>query len=147
MKDSKDNIDELIKQALTEEESEYLEKMGEQTLMEEGLDLFKGRRGWISIWIGFVIFVVFIGSIYCAVQFFAVTEVKDLMIYGGGFSASATLRCWSVSSIRSTNCPPCWRATDRQAGRSHLWTTLSLPENTGPRPSTRSWGTYATRWR
>lgn len=85
MKDAKDNIDELIKQALTEEESEYLEKMGEQTLMEEGLDLFKGRRGWISIWIGFVIFVVFIGSIYCAVQFFAVTEVKDLMIYGGGF--------------------------------------------------------------
>lgn len=85
MKDSKDNIDELIKQALTEEESEYLEKMGEQTLMEEGLDLFKGRRGWISIWIGFVIFVVFIGSIYCAVKFFEVTEVKELMIWGGGF--------------------------------------------------------------
>lgn len=85
MKDAKDNIDELIKQALTEEESEYLEKMGEQTLLEEGMDLFKGRRGWISIWIGFVIFVVFIGSIYCAVQFFAVTEVKELMIWGGGF--------------------------------------------------------------
>lgn len=80
-----ENIDELIKQALSEEESEYLQKLGDQSLLEEGLDLFKGRRGWISIWIGFVIFVVFIGSIYCAVQFFAVTEVKELMIWGGGF--------------------------------------------------------------
>ena len=85
MKEVRDNIDEIIKKALTEEESEYLEKMGEQSLMEEGLELFKGRRGWISIWIGFVIFTVFIGSIYCAVQFFAVTETKELMIWGGGF--------------------------------------------------------------
>ena len=85
MNDTRENIDELIKQALTEEESEYLEKMGEQSLLEEGLGLIKGRRGWISIWIGFVILVVFIGSIYCAVKFFEVTEVKELMIWGGGF--------------------------------------------------------------
>ena len=85
MSEVKENIDELIKQALTEEESEYLEKMGEQSLLEEGLGLIKGRRGWISIWIGFVILVVFVGSIYCAVKFFEVTEVKELMIWGGGF--------------------------------------------------------------
>ena len=85
MKDYKENIDELIKQALTEEESEYLEKMGEQSLLEEGLDLFKGRRGWISIWIGLVIFVVFFGSIYCLVQFFEVSDTKELMVWGGGF--------------------------------------------------------------
>lgn len=85
MSEVKENIDELIKQALTEEESEYLEKMGEQSLLEEGLGLIKGRRGWISIWIGFVILVVFVGSIYCAVKFFEVNEVKELMIWGGGF--------------------------------------------------------------
>lgn len=79
------NIDEVIKQALSDEESEFLERLGEQTLMEEGLGLLKGRRGWISIWIGFVILVVFIGSIYSLVQFFDANEVKELMIWGGGF--------------------------------------------------------------
>lgn len=79
------NIDEVIKQALSDEESEFLERLGEQTLMEEGLGLLKGRRGWISIWIGFVILVVFIGSIYSLVQFFDASEVKELMIWGGGF--------------------------------------------------------------
>lgn len=85
MSESKENIDELIKQALTEEESEFLEKMGEQSLFDEGLDLFKGRRGWISIWISLVILVVMIGSIYCAVKFFEVSETKELMVWGGGF--------------------------------------------------------------
>ena len=79
------NIDEVIKQALSDEESEFLERLGEQTLMEEGLGLLKGRRGWISIWIGLVILVVFIGSIYSLVQFFDASEVKELMIWGGGF--------------------------------------------------------------
>ncbi len=79
------NIDEVIKQALSDEESEFLERLGEQSLMEEGLGLLKGRRGWISIWIGFVILVVFIGSIYSLVQFFDANEVKELMIWGGGF--------------------------------------------------------------
>lgn len=79
------NIDEVIKQALSDEESEFLERLGEQSLMEEGLGLLKGRRGWISIWIGFVILVVFIGSIYSLVQFFDASEVKELMIWGGGF--------------------------------------------------------------
>lgn len=107
MKDYKENIDELIKQALTEEESEYLEKMGEQTLLEEGLDLFKGRRGWISIWIGFVIFVVFIGSIYCLVQFFEVSETKDLMVWGGGFF----LGIFMVTSLKIW----AWMQMDRNA--------------------------------
>ena len=107
MKDYKENIDELIKQALTEEESEYLEKMGEQTLMEEGLDLFKGRRGWISIWVGFVIFIVFIGSIYCLVKFFEVNEMKELMIWGGGFF----LGIFMVTSLKIW----AWMQMDRNA--------------------------------
>jgi hypothetical protein len=79
------NIDEVIKQALSDEESEFLERLGEQSLMEEGLGLLKGRRGWISIWIGFVILIVFVGSIYCLMQFFDASEVKELMVWGGGF--------------------------------------------------------------
>ena len=80
-----ENIDDLIKQALSEEESEYLAKLGEQSLLEEGLGLFKGSRGWISILIGIVIVFVMIGVVYSAFMFFEVTEVKELMIWGGAF--------------------------------------------------------------
>ena len=102
-----ENIDELIKQALSEEESDYLEKMGDQSLFEEGLDLFKGRRKWISIWIGFVIFIVFIGSIYSLVKFFEVSEVKDLMVWGGGFF----LGIFMVTSLKIW----AWMQMDRNA--------------------------------
>jgi hypothetical protein len=80
-----ENIDELIKQALTEEESEYLVKLGEQSLLQEGLGLFKGRRGWISVAIGIVMVLIMIGSVYSVIEFFAATETKDLMIWGGAF--------------------------------------------------------------
>lgn len=104
---NEENIDDLIKQALSEEESEFLERLGEQSLMEEGLGLLQGRRGWISIWIGFVIFVVFIGSIYCLIQFFEVNETKELMIWGGGFF----LGIFMVTSLKIW----AWMQMDRNA--------------------------------
>jgi hypothetical protein len=82
----KNEIDELIRQALGEEEANYYEQLEEeQSLLEEGLGLFKGKRAWISVWISFVILAVFAGSIYCLIQFFRVEETKELMIWGGGF--------------------------------------------------------------
>lgn len=82
----KNEIDELIRQALGEEEANYYEQLEEeQSLLEEGLGLFKGKRAWISVWITFVIIAVFVGSIYCLVEFFRVEETKELMIWGGGF--------------------------------------------------------------
>lgn len=82
----KNEIDELIRQALGEEEANYYEQLEEeQSLLEEGLGLFKGKRAWISVWISIVIMAVFVGSIYCLVEFFRVEETKELMIWGGGF--------------------------------------------------------------
>lgn len=85
MKEEQKNIDDLIKQALSEEESEILERLGEQSLLQEGLGLFKGRRVWISIYIGVIMILLMAGSAYCLVEFFIVEETKDLIIWGGGF--------------------------------------------------------------
>ena len=82
----KNEIDELIREALGEEEANYYEQLEEeQSLLDEGLSLYKGKRAWISIWISFVILVVLIGSVYCLVEFFKVEETRELMIWGGGF--------------------------------------------------------------
>jgi hypothetical protein len=85
MKEKQENIDELIKQALTEEESEYLDKLGEQSLIQEGLGLFKGRRAWVSIYVGVVMLLITAATVYCLTEFFRVEETKELMIWGGGF--------------------------------------------------------------
>jgi hypothetical protein len=96
----KNEIDELITEALGEEEAKYYEKLEEeQSLLQEGLGLFKGKRAWISIWIGFVIILLIIGSTYCIVEFFRVEETKELMIWGGGFFlgmfAITALKIWA----------------------------------------------------
>jgi len=96
----KSEIDELIREALGEEEANYYETLEEeQSLLQEGLGLYKGKRAWISIWISFVILVLFVGSIYCLLEFFKMEETKDLMIWGGGFFlgmfAITSLKIWA----------------------------------------------------
>ena len=96
----KNEIDELIREALGEEEANYYETLEEeQSLLQEGLGLYKGKRAWISIWISFVILALLVGSIYCLMEFFKVEETKDLMIWGGGFFlgmfAITALKIWA----------------------------------------------------
>ena len=79
-------IDNLIREALDEEEASYYDQLEkEQSLFEEGMSLYKGNRAWISIWISFVILVLLVGSVYCIIEFFRAEETKELMIWGGGF--------------------------------------------------------------
>ena len=82
----KNDIDKLIKEALGEEEASYYEQLEEeQTLMQEWMETYKGKKAWLSIYITFVMIALLVGSIYCLVMFFQVVETKELMIWGGGF--------------------------------------------------------------
>ena len=99
MKDSNDNIDQLIKQALTEEESEYLEKLNkEQNVFEELLVSFQGKRKWLSIYI-YIITLIFFGlSIYSLVQFLSVEEIRTMLLWGaatgGALLIVTMLKMW-----------------------------------------------------
>jgi hypothetical protein len=89
MKEEKDNIDELIKQALSEEESEILERLGEeQSIFEQLLTNFQGKMKWMSMYIAFMILVFFILSIYCLVQFLNAEDIRMMMLWGAGMGAS-----------------------------------------------------------
>jgi len=89
MKDSVENIDALIKQALTEEESEYLEKLSkEQNIFEELLTSFQGSRRWLSVYVFIIILIFFAISIYSLVQFVSVEDVRQMLLWGAAMGGS-----------------------------------------------------------
>jgi hypothetical protein len=89
MNDKKENIDDLIKQALTEEESEILERLGEeQSIFEQLLSNFQGKMKWISMYVAFMILVFFILSIYCLIQFVNAEDLRLMMMWGAGMGGS-----------------------------------------------------------
>ncbi|MCK5665847.1 MAG: hypothetical protein KAI17_20305, partial [Thiotrichaceae bacterium] len=89
MRDDKKNIDDLIKQALTEEESEILDRLGEeQNVFEQLLSNFQGKMKWMSMYIAFMILVFFILSIYCLIEFINAEDIRLMILWGAGMSAS-----------------------------------------------------------
>ena len=99
MNDKKENIDDLIKQALTEEESEILERLGEErNIFEQLLSNFQGKMKWISLYIAFMILVFFILFIYCLVQFLNAEDLRLMMMWGaamcGSFFTVGLLKMW-----------------------------------------------------
>jgi hypothetical protein len=89
MKEERENIDDLIKQALSEEESEILERLGEeQSIFEQLLTNFQGKMKWMSMYIAFMILVFFIISIYCLIEFLNAEDIRLMMMWGAGMGAS-----------------------------------------------------------
>ncbi|NAY93152.1 hypothetical protein GTQ34_14650 [Muricauda sp. JGD-17] len=84
MKDDSKKIDELIKEALTEEEARFYDELGEQNVLEKFEGVFKGRMGWLSILMNFWILVFFVLLVYCAVQFFGAETTEGLVTWGVG---------------------------------------------------------------
>lgn len=99
MSKERENIDELIKQALTEEDSEYLEKLSkEQGIFEELLVSFQGSRKWWTVY-AFIITLIFLGLfIYCLVQFLSVEDIRSMLLWGAGMGSTllmvAMLKMW-----------------------------------------------------
>ena len=77
-----EEIDDMIRQALSEEEAKFYDELGEQTLPEMVGGLFKGRLKWLTI-MTMVIMVIFVAlAFYCAVQFFTAEDLRLTIIWG-----------------------------------------------------------------
>lgn len=88
MKNKMEDIDKLIKETLTEEESKFYDELDEQNPLEMLGDLFYGKNSWFIIVINVVTLVAFVAFIYCLVQFFQVETTNELIQWGaGGFTA------------------------------------------------------------
>lgn len=83
-KNKEQNIDDLIRDALTKEEARFYDELGEQNLPEMIAGLFHGKMRWWTILSVIVQFVMFGFTIYFGIQFFKAEELREMMIWGAG---------------------------------------------------------------
>jgi hypothetical protein len=84
MKDNIEEIDQLIKETLTQEESKFYDNLEEQNILQMVLGLFKGKNKWIMFLMNFMTLVFFSLFIYCIVQFFNAAETKEFIKWATG---------------------------------------------------------------
>lgn len=93
MKRSSDDVDALIREALTREEAELFEQLGEPSLPEMITEVFQGRWRWLMLLSMVVSTALTVLAVYCAVRFFQAREVREMLVWaaGGFFSLMAVL--------------------------------------------------------
>ncbi len=91
MKTNNDNIDKIIKEALTQEEVKFYDELDEQNLFQMFGGLFSGKLRWLMILINIVMIAWFVLFIYCAIEFFNAEDTKELIKWSviGFFSMMA----------------------------------------------------------
>ncbi|WP_422104252.1 DUF6768 family protein [Winogradskyella sp.] len=82
MKANMEDIDQLIKETLTEQEAKFYDDLDEQNLWQMILDIFRGKNSWV-VYVMSIVQVLFFGVfVYCAIQFFEVEATNDLIRWG-----------------------------------------------------------------
>lgn len=102
-----EDIDKLIKETLTEEESKFYDELDEQGLWGSVKSIFEGKLGWLAVIMNIVNLAVFGVLIYCLIQFFNVTETNELLKWGLGiiicmmFTSMIKLYAWMQMDKRA----------------------------------------------
>ncbi len=94
MKNNKEEIDQIIKDTLTQEEAKFYDELEEQNLLNQLGSLFKTKMGWLIVVMNIVNLVVFALSIYCVVQFLNTEHTNELIKWGAGF-----FTCWTTMAM------------------------------------------------
>lgn len=93
------NIDQEIRQALMEGESEAIQELGkEQNIWNMSMEIFRGRQKWFNI-LGSVFILVFtVGGIWALLKLLAATELQEIAQFGllfiTAFVAVGFLKIW-----------------------------------------------------
>ena len=82
MKTNTEDIDQLIKETLTEEEARFYNELEEQNLLQMVFGIFSGKNSWIVIVMSIVQVIFFGFFIYCAIQFFNTDATNELIKWG-----------------------------------------------------------------
>jgi len=94
MKNNKEEIDQIIKDTLTQEEAKFYDDLEEQNLLTQIGDLFKTKMSWIIVMMNIVNIIMFGLSIYCIVQFLNTDVTNELIKWVGAFFI-----CWSFMAM------------------------------------------------
>lgn len=75
-------LDDLIQDALEDQDKAVLAETNELGYFALGLSQFRGKLGWVTWVIMFVQAALFLAGVYCAVQFFGATDVLAAVKWG-----------------------------------------------------------------
>lgn len=81
MKKEMNDIDALIKESLSKEESKFYDDLEEQNLFGKIGGIYKGKLGWLAIFMIIDSLLFFGFMIYCAIEFFKTDVVQDLILW------------------------------------------------------------------
>ena len=82
MKNKYEEIDHLIKETLSEQETKFYDSLEEQNIFKEIFGIFYGKNGWLMVIMSIVQVVFFVVFIYCIVQFFNTDITNELLQWG-----------------------------------------------------------------
>ena len=76
---TRENIDEIIKKTLSEEEARFYDELDEQNLLQMVGGLFSGKLKWIIVLMNVVMVAVFVLLVYCMVKFFQTDDIGTML--------------------------------------------------------------------
>ena len=86
MKNNMEEIDQLIKDTLTQEEAKFYDELEEQNVYQMIIGIFRGKNKWLIVIMNIMTLTFFGLSIYCTIQFFNTDITNELIKWGiGGF--------------------------------------------------------------
>ncbi|WP_407556900.1 DUF6768 family protein [Winogradskyella sp. 4-2091] len=93
MKTKIEEIDQLIKETLTEEEAKFYDDLEEQSVFAMIAGLYKGKNLWFTVVMHIVNLVAFGFLIYCAIEAFKTESTNELILWIAGFFICFTTMC------------------------------------------------------
>ncbi len=96
MKNTNENIDDLIRATLSKEEAKFYDELEEQNLLGKIGEVYRGKLGWLAVIMNIAHLVIFGAFIYCLVQFFNTDETKELIMW----SSAAFLSMMAMGMLK-----------------------------------------------
>jgi len=82
MKNSNEEIDKIIHEALSQEEAKFYDELGEQSVLEQTLGVYQGKNKGLYI-AALVASIIILGVfVYCGIEFFNADTPREMVIFG-----------------------------------------------------------------
>ena len=94
MKKDLEQIDSLIREALSEEEATFYDELDEQGLIGKLEQVYKGKLGWLAVVMNLVTLVLVGCFVYSLIRFLGAETQKELIIW-----ASAGFLCMMATAL------------------------------------------------
>ncbi len=85
MNSTEKNIDQLIREALSEDESRSYEELGEQSVISMALGIFSGRNRYLMILMGIITVIFFAAGVYSGIKAYNAIQTNELIRWTAAF--------------------------------------------------------------